>query len=501
MKEIKITSTDTLNKILNLVLTSQSQELKLLIDEGSVLFKNFINLKILYKISKQSNIILKLETSSDEGKNLISKLWKDQKQDYDLIDESEVEDSIDLISVKKENKKMQLPTIKLPQINFVIPVIILTLIISLGGAYFFIISRLSAKVDIQVGAERFVKSFEVKLSTISNTDIQNKILRVSSVSNSYTSAKEIETTGKSDGGVKAAGEVKLVNSTSKDITVKSGTKLTYTQGTKSYIYLLTESVEVPAKTQTSTSPVTYVSGEKVSKAQALDYGSAYNLAAGKDLVVSGYSESELSAVVTSSFSGGVKNTSNAVSSEDLKNVSSQSLGDFKSSYTSSKISGDLTPLKNSEIYTITKETFSGKLSDPLDKIKVSQDINVQTMVYSPAEAKAFVSGSLKNLLPEGYELYGKDLEIEINALGNSDKTVLNSQQADAQITVRSYKVPVFDTNKIAKDLTGMQFDQVAEYMSKLDNVINYNIELNYGIPFVSNLPKETSKINVTISKQ
>ena len=293
--------------------------------------------------------------------------------------------------------------------------------------------------------------------------------------------------------------MRLVNNTDKEITVKSGTKLTLDLSAKEYVFALNDDIVVPARTQTSSSPVTYVNGEKTAKASATGLGSAYNISAGKDLVVSGYKDTELSAIISSSFSGGIKNSGNVVAAADLKNVSEQSLGDFKSNYTSN-ISGGKTPIKNSEIFKVNKETFSGKLSDPLDKIKVSQDISVSTFVYDSNESKAFVNGSIKSLLPAGFELYGKDLEIEINALGTTDKTVLNNQEADAQITVKSYKIPVFDTKNISKDLAGMSFDNVESYMSKLDNVINYDIELNYNLPLVKNLPKESSKINVTISK-
>ena len=499
MKEINIEAKDSLAKILNSVLTSNSREIRLKIAENSILFKNILNLKILAKITKQSGIVLKLETTSETGKKMISKLWKGQRDEEYVSPDEEQEKEIELPATEVK-KKMTLPKFEFNKSNLVVPIIAGVAIVALVVGYFLITSKLSANVVIKVGAERFVKSFEVKLSTVANTDIQNKVLRVDSLTNSFSATKEIDTTGKADGGVKASGEVKLVNNTDKEITVKSGTKLTLDLNAKEYVFALNDDVVVPARTQTSSSPVTYVNGEKTAKASATGLGSAYNISAGKDLVVSGYKDTELSAIISSSFSGGIKNSGNVVAAADLKNVSDQSLGDFKSAYTSN-ISGGKTPIKNSEIFKVNKETFSGKLSDPIDKIKVTQDVSVSTFVYDSNEAKAFVNGSIKSLLPKGFELYGKDLEIEINALGTTDKTVLNNQEADAQITVKSYKIPLFDTKGISKDLAGMSFDNVESYMSKLDNVINYDIELNYNLPLVKNLPKDSSKINVTISKE
>jgi hypothetical protein len=499
MKEFKIEAKDSLIKIINTIILSNSKEIKLNIDANSILFRTILNLRILLKITKQAGIVLKLETTSSKGQTMISQLWKDQKEDSF----SKFQESMEIVPeqkiIDKPKIKMNLPKFNFLKENSFLPITLGTLIVLFVGGYFLISSRLTANIDIKVGAERFVKSFEVKLSTISNTDIEKKILRITSSSKTFTASKEIETTGKLDAGSKAAGEIKLQNKTDKEIVLKAGTKLTLDDSKEELVYQLLEKTEVPARTMTSSSPQTYVSGEIVAKAEASNYGSSYNISAGKDLVVSGQSSSSLSAIVSSSFEGGIKKSSASVTDTDLKNVSTGSLDDFKSSY-KSESSSDRVALKNSEVYTISKETFSGKLSDPQDKLKVTQEITVTSLAYDQNEALNFVKGSIKSLIPDGFELYGKDLQVEFSVLGNTDKTILNSREADSQLTVRSYKIPVFDSNIIKKDLAGKTFDEVEAYLTKLDNVINYNIELNYNIPFVSSLPKDISKINVTISR-
>jgi hypothetical protein len=498
MKEFKIEPKDSLIKILNTIVLSGAKEVKLVIDENSILFRNILNLRILHKVTKHSGIILKLETSSVRGLAMISQLWKDQKEDsFSKFQESEAEASETAV-IEKPKLKMNLDKFNFLKENTTLPLILGTLVVVIGGGYFLISSKLTANVDIKVGAERFVKSFEVKLSTTSNTDIEGKVLRVNSALRTFNATKEIDTTGKTDAGSKAVGEIKIQNKTDKDITLKSGTKLTWDDKTE-LVYVLTEEVKVPARILTSSSPSSYTNSEVVAKAEASNYGSTYNIAAGNDLVISGHTSSTLSAVVSSSFEGGIKKSSTSITAEDLKKVSSGSLEDFKSSYKSEN-SGDKVVLKNSEVFIISKETFSGKLSDPIDKLKVTQEITVTTLSYDQNEALNFVKGSIKSLIPDGFELYGKDLQVEFSILGNSDKTVLNSQEADSQLTVRSYKIPVFDASKIKNDLVGKSFDEVEAYLSKLDNVINYNIELNYSIPFVKSLPKDTSRINVTISR-
>ena len=58
---------------------------------------------------------------------------------------------------------MTLPKFEFNKSNLVVPIIAGVVIVALVGGYFLITSKLSANVVIKVGAERFVKSFEVKL--------------------------------------------------------------------------------------------------------------------------------------------------------------------------------------------------------------------------------------------------------------------------------------------------------------------------------------------------
>lgn len=497
MKEIIIKNNDTLIQIINTILTSGSRELRVKIEDNSILFKNLLNLKILAKISKQSGIVLKLETSSAKGSEMISKLWKTQKEEeYPAFKEEEPSKEI---IIEKKKFEMNLPKINFKDNTF-LPITLGVLAVVMIGGYFFISSRLSANIDIKVGAERFVKSFEVKLSTLSNTDIEKKILRVESISKVYPVTKEIETTGKIDAGVKSNGEVKFQNKTDSDIVLKVGTKLTLDDPKEELVYELSETITIPKRTLVSSAPEKYTYGEEVGKAKASNTGSNYNISSGKTLIISGHKTTELVATVSSSFEGGIKKTTASVDDKDLIAVSSAALDEFKSNFKSESLDSKIV-LKNSQVFTVTKQTFDGKLTEPKDKIKVTQEITVTSLAYDQNEALSFVKASIKSLIPDGFELYGKDLQIEFNILGNTDKTVLNSKEADTQLTVRSYKIPVFDEKKIKNDLSGKSLDEVQVYLAKLDNVINYDIELNYNIPFVKNLPKDVSKLNVTITRQ
>ena len=506
MKEIKVLENENLLNIINNILTSDTKELKLIIDEKSLLFSNFLNLKVVSKIIRQSGISVKYETSSEKGNELISRLQKEESEDLSFSRYKEEKESFEpKIQEEVVDKKPLVDLDKFKNMSFdfkkfaIIPIVLVTITLVGAGAFFLLLNNAKAKVELLVGSERFVKSIEVKLSSEKNTDISNKILRVSSVSKNYSFSKEIDTTGKLDAGEKAKGEVKILNASQDSIKLKSGTKLVFEDKDKKiYNYLTIKEVTVPESSKVSTAPdASIASGEIIVEAVAENYGSSYNLDAGKSLSVTGYTK-QLTGVVTSSFEGGNKKTLSSVSADDLKNISQSALNDFKDTFKAEVVDSQ-TYLKNSEIFSIASQTFNAKLSDPVAKLKVSQEITVSYFNYDKAEAITFVKGSLKDLLTSGYELYGKDLDIEVNILGNTDKTVLSSKEADAQLTVKSYKIPVLDEEKIKKDITGKSLNEVSNYFSDMN--VNYNIEINPLFQILNVFPKDVSKIEVTVKRE
>jgi len=504
MTELEFKKQDRLLQIINKILTTEGSELKIRIDSDSILFKNVLNLKIFQKVLDSSGKIAKIETESELGKKMLSNIRNNSEEaDFSRYQESlKEENSEKILPETKIKTKFELPKVSLPDFKSLnlkmIPVFIAGILLVFGIGYYFLVYKLSVNLEILVSAERFVKSFEVKLSSLKNTDIGEKIIRAESVSGVFQATLEIPTTGKVEGGKKAEGEIKFLNKTDKVIKLDKDTKLSFKDSGKEYFFILDDSVEVPARTLTSTAPETFVSGEKVESATASSFGSTYNLAAGKNISIGGYSPSEISAIVSSSFEGGVKNTLNAVSETDLKEVSSQSFENFKSSFVFNT-SGSKNILKNSESFSLANQKFSSQLSEASEKLTVTQDIVVSYMVYDNDEVLSFVKASIKSLMPEGYELYGKDLQIELNSLGSVSGISYDNKEANAQLTVKSYKIPVIDDEDIKKRLAGKSLTEVSELLEDLE--VNYNIESSSGLLNLLGFPKDTSKINVTITKQ
>ena len=512
MKEVVIEKNNTLLSCLNKVLSVSDEELKIVIPEDSILFKQKNNLKIILKVVRNSGKLFKIETTSTIGKEFLKELNAEEDESpvfHDFVEKNEVLESTEEIEAPQHEKTKTKFNINFDFFNLkdlgknsnkiYITGGILLLVVILGfGGFYFINVRNQPNVILKISAERFVKSFEVKLSSVSNTDIQNKVLRVSKMSQNYETSKEIPTTGKVDGGTKASGEIRFSNSTDKDISLSTDKKLVFKDSDKKeLIFYLTKNITVPKRTLTSTNPDTYVNGEVVGEARASDFGSSYNISQGKNLSVESYESSELKAFVFYSFDDGLKTSLPAVSEEDLKNVSNLAMEDLKQNTQNLNQVGNVF-LRNTQIYTVTEQKFSHKLTEPTDILKLTQNVNLSYLQYNEQDAKNFVQALVSGLVPEGYELYGKDLQIEIGVLSLNSALGSPNDEATGQLTIRSYKMPVIDSNSIANNLSGKTVTQAKEYLDSLG--IYYDIESNSLINILG-FPKDVSKINVSVENQ
>jgi len=513
MNEIIINKEYSLVEIINLIIESGDTELTLKIEPESVLLESKINLGIVYKICQEKEINVIFETTDERGQKIIKDIVYENTQDRDMDVDRLIEEEESLSHLKKphlevnRSPKIQLPKVNLslPKLDFsflkgnkLLPIFIGVWTVFLAGGYFYLNSTLTADIKIFVQAERYVKSLEVKLSTTKQTDIDNKIFKGEKYLQTITVIKEVETTGKIDSGKKAVGEVTLTNKTDEDLNLKKGSKIEYKSGGKELVYLTTEEIELPARKLESTSPSVYVNSSKVIKVEAFDFGTSYNLELNKEVLLDGKSSDLVSGLVTKAIEGGVKTDIKAVSSEDLKKVYEAGLLEIKDSFKPAEIPGKVF-LRGSEQFTVTKSEYTGKAGDALDKLKITLTVEATGLMYDKKDAENFVKASMKSILPKGFEVYGKELDIEINLLGKTNSSTLTVDEGDVQLTLKTYKIPVLNTDEIKAMLLGKTNDEASTLIKNIPNVIKSEITLKY--PVFSSIPKDPNKVDVAIFKE
>ena len=192
MNKITVEINDSLLFVLNKIISDKSDQLTLDIHPKSILFKNFINLKVLHKLCIHSGKEVVFETSSKEGKEMILKLNKSDEHFTDFIenDLKLPEEDFDDINIQKpetNRKEFKFPDFKFVDLRklYFVPAVLIFILVGLGFGFLVLQNNSNVKVNISVGSERFVKTFDLKLSSVLNTDIDKKIFRVGSYSNKF----------------------------------------------------------------------------------------------------------------------------------------------------------------------------------------------------------------------------------------------------------------------------------------------------------------------------
>ncbi len=488
------------------------------IPEGAVILDNVINLKVLARKASDFNKSLHFHTTDTIGKTIIS-LMEDETEKTEgfitkhinletgdsneemLYEESTASGGFFLTKIFK-GFSFKLPFVKILLVS--VPVLAL-----LGVGYFFLNKNPVANVNIVVNSQPLTKSFSIKISNSKTTSVDNKTLRGIQKETTIEETTSIETTGETFEGEKAEGEVKLTNKTTDKIKLKKGTKLEYSNDDdEDLVFLLTSEVEIPAKVENPVDPAnptiqTFTLGEKSADVEAEEIGTSYNIDKNSNLSVSGYKSSELTAKATDDFSGGSSKTVKVVAKEDIEKLgkdiapalvekSEQALK-AKENSTEKFISGAIKT-------TVSTQTFSAKEGEKADKLELKQNAKSIGLFYSKSELDSLIDGLVDKFIPDGFKLYSKDRDVRVEVLGESDNSVLNSEEADLQITLKTFVVPDINPEDLKSQLAGQSLKEAQKILGGIRNIKTYGLKLDGSIalPFFQKVPSDTEKIILEI---
>jgi hypothetical protein len=363
-----------------------------------------------------------------------------------------------------------------------------------------------AYATVTVSSQPLIRSITVKVLPNSPTDADKKILSGAAVSVDVSDSDQLTPTGTKLVGKKATGTVTLYNATSSDITLKKGTQLTYKKDSShSYIFDTADSVTIPrTTTDNSTTPPTITSGSADVDITADDIGDAYNIAKGKSLSVKSYDTGDLKGSAKSDFSGGSSQSVTIVAAADYTNLSQKLATTNKQQAESAiqnKVSSDQKLIDGSVSTKITGETYSAKVGDQTDTLKLDQTVTATGLVYNTSDVNSLVDKLVSNFVQSGYILAKKDREISVAVLGNSSQSVVSSTEADIQVTVKTYVMPNVTEAGLKKDLAGKSAEDAQKVLGSIPNVDSYEFKVTPGIPFFQKVPKDLNRIIVTINVQ
>lgn len=482
------------------------------IPDGAILLDNVVNLKLLEKKAADFNKSLHFHTADVVGKTVISLLDDDREEMEGMLTKhvnmEELEEVEDI--TPSSGFKFSFPSLSLPGLKFLVPIILLLVLI--GGAVFYLTSKApEAYASIIVNSQPLTKSIPIKVVLDETTNVDSKILKGTKYEVTVTEENTIDTTGEVEEGKKATGEIKITNKKTDEIKLKKGTKVEYSEDDDELIYITTSEVTIPAAVIKVEDPVppategktTTTLGEKTVKVEAEKIGSAYNIKEDESLSVSDYKESELSAKTEDDFKGGSSEKVKVVAPEDIEAVTkdmapkliekSETLLKQKQTTTTRFISGAIKT-------EVQKSDLSAKEGEKADKLTVKQSSVSSGLFYSKPELDALVDNLVDQFIPDGYKLSTKGREVNVEVLGESDNSVLSLEEADLQITLKTYVIPDINADSLKQELAGKSLADAKKVLGGVRNIMSYDLRLDKSIPipFFQKIPSDVESISLEV---
>lgn len=487
----------TINKIKNI----NDSGIDLIIPEGSVLFDNIFNLKLIQRLGDEKDMNINLITDDEIGNKLINSL--NGKSDGNIISPEYIEEEGEEMETKK---RFKLPKIKLPKINLKkLPIIsALVLLILIGGYIFIGKTRPEAEIKVVVKSDPLTRSITIRVVSDGETSIEDRTLKGAVVEALTEANQEGETTGEKIVGEAAEGKIIIYNKTDTEIELDEGDIVTSNED-DDLEYEILDDVIVPAGEENlETDPPSFIFGEAEAEVRATDIGEDYNIDQDSDMQIDGYQNSELSAKVIEDIDGGKSEIVAVVTQEDIERISNELLPKVREQAQEeleNKIGNSQKLISGSTETTLIEQTVSHEPDEESETVNINQKVAAKGLTYLEANLNNLLDNLVKDLVPEGYELSEKEREVKVEILGNATNTVLNSSTADLQVTLKTEIIPVIDEEEIKNKVRGKSVQEAQEELNNVRNITSFVFNLKPRIPFFSNVPNNNEKISIEIENE
>ncbi|GIW69280.1 MAG: hypothetical protein KatS3mg101_0027 [Patescibacteria group bacterium] len=481
--------------------------IELIIPEGSILFDNILNLKLISHVAEKNQKIVQFTTTDEAGMEMISMLEEPGTRTMGDYPQKDFETEL---TASPEKNRFVLKEPKLPRINLTQfnkrAILAGVALATLFGTVFFISKKPVAYTKIVLESQPLTRSLTIKVVAGADTNAEKMILRGQTLESAVEVTDEIATTGEELVGKKAAGKVIIYNKTDEEIKLDKGDKLNYDE--KDLIYVLKDNVKVPPKEeQPSSSPseIVYKLGEAIVDIEAADIGSAYNIDKDETLEVVGYKSSQMTAKTKDDLTGGESKKVKVVSEADKTNLQKKVTDTAKE-----KATGDIKSklgrnnqrlIEGSVIAQITKESYNAKVGDETDKLTLTAYASAAGLTYLDSELNSLLDKLVQNIIPAGHDLSEKQREVTTVPLGNSNTSVLSSSEADLQVTLKTFTVTRIDKDELKKSLAGKSVAEAEKVLGGIRNITTYSIGIKPAIPFFKKVPKDLNRINIEIENE
>ncbi len=512
MKKLILEIHDDILKILEKLENSQDTVVELEIPEGSVLFDNIVNLKVLQKEADNLGKSLNFKTLDENGAALIESILSGTRPQDEFVSR-EFTPSRHSITPKESVISRLIGSLpSLPKFsmfsgggNFSKVLLIFVVLSLLGGMGYLLVTQVpQAFVKISVDSQPLIKSISIKVVLDKATSAKERILNGRKVEAVVADTASMEPTGIKIVGETASGKIKIYNYTDQEKEFGKGTEVYFNEDDYDLTYKTKSSVVVPAETLKEPgvpgSPT--VPGEATVDVEATEIGEDSNIDKGSTLTFDDYKKSEVVAAADADFSGGESSEVKVVAEADLLKLEEElqkKLTENSESILKAKQGVKYKLIDGSTATSIVSKKFSAELDDETDTLNLDMEVKAFGLAYSTDELNKLLDTLVDSFIPDGFKLSAKNKSISVEILGNSDDTVLSSSEADLQVTLKAYVVPGINEQELKTKLRGKKLNDARDLLNNIQNINNFELSISPNIPFFGRMPVSEENISLEIS--
>jgi hypothetical protein len=405
----------------------------------------------------------------------------------------------EIINQNKSKINLKLPALSLPKLNFLhlpklpshfrpklfLPLISILLIPLLLFTYYHFNAK--AEISIKISPQNFTQSIPVNLSSSPKDDkvtlpvvFQNLDIEVS---------EEISTTGETNVGEKATGEITIYNRSNEAKTLKSGSLIEASTG---QTFSLDNTVTVASSSAETEPPFTITPGNEKVNVTATKIGVESNLSKNSQFSVNNFPKSVLIASSNNDFANGSSRTVKAVAKSDTEKL--LALADEKiKTEVESKIKNqdqDQRILILQEP-TISKKSFSHNPGEEANNVKLNLSATVIFLSYSHSRLTDILSEAVVTKSQAGMRLVPEKTQIELK---NPQKVEDGLYNADAIITGVIIPGNIKDYQE---KLVSLPIPKAKNLLESIRGCTGLTLKITPNLPFFNQyLPSQKNNINL-----
>lgn len=364
-----------------------------------------------------------------------------------------------------------------------VPVLILA-ILTTAIAYLVALTFLNAQVIIRANSNPKEADIDVTVAQGATLDTARSRIPGDILQETVSDSSQTQTTGSKKTGNYAKGEVNVLNWTTAKINFNKGEAIISKNGVK---FNLDSQVEIASRSASTP-------GQSTVSVIAQDYGSTGNLNAGTEFTFQKYDELLYSAKNDNAFSGGDEKQVTVVSQDDMTKLQN-SLTDqltakakqsLKEKNPASGLSDDAIEIK------VAKKQFDKNLDDESPDLKLDMEIEATALVYDQNVLKDLLSKQAQE--GSGDKLIATPDNIDILSLVAKRGT--NSLKLSGKY--RANLIPNINLDDIKDKIAGKSIKGARAIIKENPDVSDIEVKFTPNLILFSSIPKNRSKINITI---